>query len=104
MLESPVVVFGVTDDKLRSEAESARGVAPADWCSTAAHLVLPDECLLWLYTKPSRDGAISVLGMVAPGCGGSWRSSVAVVAGGKDKHRIQGLVCNFYFVLVPMCK
>jgi hypothetical protein len=44
----------ITDGEFRSGTEGARGVAPADGCSTAAHLVLRDECLLRLFTKPSR--------------------------------------------------
>jgi hypothetical protein len=78
VLGSPVVAVVVADGELRSEAEGAQGAALADGCSTASHLVLRDECLLRLFTKPSRDGALSVLGKVAPGCGGSWRRSMQV--------------------------
>jgi hypothetical protein len=71
VLGFPMVAVVVADGEFRSEAEDAWGVAPANGCSTVAHLVLRDECLLRLFTKPSRDGALSALGMVVPGCGGS---------------------------------
>jgi hypothetical protein len=93
----PMAAVVVADGEFRSEAEGAGGVAPADGCSTTTHLVLRDECLLRLFTKPSRDGALSALGKVVSGCGGSRVCSAAVGAGDQGKHRDQGLVCNFYF-------
>ncbi|GJN12101.1 hypothetical protein PR202_ga30348 [Eleusine coracana subsp. coracana] len=52
------------------------------------HLVGHDECLLWLFSKPCGDGALSDLGLLVPGFGGvRWWPA----GGGFGMQRLQGL-------------
>ena len=94
-LDFPVAA-AVVNGELRSKAQGAWGAAPADELSTTANLVRRDECLLWLFAKPLRDGVLSVLGKMAPLC--SRRCSAAADAGDLGDHRVLGLVCNFCFI------
>jgi hypothetical protein len=75
--------------------EGAWGAAPANELSTAAYLVLRNECLLRLFANPLRDVVLSVLEKMAPGgFGYRWRSSAAD-PGDLGIQRVLGLFYNF---------
>jgi hypothetical protein len=97
------VAAPVVNGEVRSKTEGVWGAAPADELPTVTYLVLRNECLLRLFAKPLRDGILPVLGKMAPGDLGSRRRSSVADPGDCGVHRVLGLLCNFFFIWVPVC-